>query len=142
MRIFQAFVIAILAFGVMTAFIMKGAPVDVIIAAGGITAVIGCYICGGIPRERLSSTRSMMTNLLFALVGVIVIVAFFLGGGTVQAQQSRLRIEGILSLHSYGVRGNELTAICDTGNGTMIYVSTAAASDGGRAIAILPNGCK
>ena len=79
-------------------------------------------------------------KILYVLLGAIVVLAAQWGVEEVQAQQNRLRVHAT-AIVSRGELGSriELLAVCDTGNGAMVYLAWNTTQSGG--VAVLPNGC-
>ena len=73
------------------------------------------------------------------VVTIVALVALLKFGTSVDAQESRLQKHGELKYN--GSQGT-LYAICDTGNGTLIYVAGSNYSwDDGKALGLQLNGC-
>jgi len=67
--------------------------------------------------------------ILFVILVIIVSIYFYRPAKVLAYDNTRLRVDG---------HNDYLTAICDTGNGVMIYVSKGLSNS---FLAVVPNGC-
>ncbi len=78
--------------------------------------------------------RNFVFGIVFALMAIVVLLRF---GMPLSAQQNRLQKD------AEAIFGTSiLTAVCDTGNGTLLYiVGGSSGANAGKALGLQFNGC-
>ena len=74
-------------------------------------------------------------------IGLVYATSIVRGTRTFAAENTRLRVHAVLSMPS-NFASTQLIAVCDTGNGTLIYTFSTASNSGGTAVALVPAGCR